>query len=289
MIFIVIPVFNRFEYTKNCIESLLNQSYNNYRIVVVDHGSSDGTSEYINAMFPDVVLLKGNESMWWTAATNMGINWVLANCKEDDYVLTLNNDLVVPDEYLFKLVKAAGGRKNSLIGSISVDIRSRWDRTSAGYKWNKWTAKYGFREHCSIKTGVNCCGELVPTDLLPGRGTLIPVSAFYKVGLYDEINFPHYTADDDFSLRCRYKGFALYISRDAVIYCHMNRSPLSLDTKNASLPTFLSTLTSIKSANNLKIRWRWAKKHAPLPLVYFFMDCSRIFGSFLKDRLSNTD
>jgi GT2 family glycosyltransferase len=84
MIYIVIPVFNRWQFTQPCLQSLREQTYRNFKVIVVDHGSTDGTSEYINKEFPEALVLLGNESMWWTAATNLGVKYAIehkVDCK----------------------------------------------------------------------------------------------------------------------------------------------------------------------------------------------------------------
>src|SRR5687768_11882173 len=90
MIFVVIPVFNRKHFTRECLSALENQTYKDYTIVVVDDGSTDGTSEMIHDEFPEVTVLKGTGNLFWTASVNMGIRHALQNGA--DYVLTLNND-----------------------------------------------------------------------------------------------------------------------------------------------------------------------------------------------------
>lgn len=47
---IIIPVYNKVEYLRNCIDALLSQEYNDYEIVIVDDGSTDGSSELLDAV-----------------------------------------------------------------------------------------------------------------------------------------------------------------------------------------------------------------------------------------------
>ena len=42
---VVIPVYNVKNYLKRCVDSLLNQKYNDYEIILVDDGSTDGSGE----------------------------------------------------------------------------------------------------------------------------------------------------------------------------------------------------------------------------------------------------
>ena len=123
MIYIIIPVFNRWHFTELCLLSLLKQNFHKYKIVVVDHGSTDGTSEKIATQFPLVIVITGDESMWWAAATNLGVQYAISN--NADFVLTLNNDLEVNSDYLNSLLKIYYENKPCLVGSLTVDIKNQ--------------------------------------------------------------------------------------------------------------------------------------------------------------------
>ena len=48
MIHLIIPVYNRLNYTKNCLSSIHKQiNFNELNIIIVDDGSTDGTNDYI--------------------------------------------------------------------------------------------------------------------------------------------------------------------------------------------------------------------------------------------------
>src|SRR5258707_1027535 len=125
IIYIVIPVHNRLEATRECLESLRNQTYTCFRIVLIDDGSTDGTSEFVKENYPDVTVLTGDGNLWWTGATNLGVRYALKICGPDDYVLTLNNDTVLPAKYLEIMMSLARRVPKALIGSIARDYRRR--------------------------------------------------------------------------------------------------------------------------------------------------------------------
>lgn len=91
MIYIVIPVFNRKHFTRECLKSLQRQTNQEFKAVVVDDGSTDGTADMLRAEFPEVDVLFGDGGLFWTASVNMGIRHALK--AGADYVMTLNNDL----------------------------------------------------------------------------------------------------------------------------------------------------------------------------------------------------
>jgi GT2 family glycosyltransferase len=284
MIFIVIPVFNRKIFTRACLESLFKQTYSDYRIIVIDHGSTDGTSAMIRLEFPNVILIEGNSSMWWSAATNEGIKKVFElSDATTDFILTLNNDLIVNEDYLECLLQVTRTKEKVLVGSTCVDILDENKIIFAGINWSKWSAKYkptiNINERYSvIKSHTNS----VKSDLLPGRGMLIPLTAFKELGMFDCKNFPHYAADEDFSLRCKNAGYELMVAIHACVKTYSANNGLTRVPAALTLQEFIRSLKSIKSPNNLSKRWIWAKKHSNYPFVYFLIDFCRITFSFFK-------
>src|SRR6266850_1278185 len=75
-----VAVFNRIQYTRKCLELLLAQTYPRLRTIVVDDGSGDGTYEMVRVEHPEVVLLRGHGSLYWTGAMRLGVEYILAHC-----------------------------------------------------------------------------------------------------------------------------------------------------------------------------------------------------------------
>jgi GT2 family glycosyltransferase len=285
MIYIVIPVHKRLAFTISCVESLAVQTYRQFKIVIVDDGSTDGTEHYIREHYPDIILLKGNGELWWTGAINLAVEKILSmSSDENDYVLTLNNDLVVRPDYLQNLLTIAQENKDAIVGSVSVHIDDPEHVHFSGTEWNSKTAKYRPSLKGSYSyTWLKNLQQTVKTDLLPGRGILIPISVFKELGLYDNVAFPHYMADEDFSMRARKAGYRLLISTHAAVLNHV--AATGINNKKRSFKYFINVLTSIKSPSNIRNRWNWAWKHATIyPPVYFMADMLRIFKGMLINK-----
>ena len=285
-IYIVIPVFNRLEFTRDCLNSLRKQTYGEFKVIVVDDGSTDGTYQHLKDNYPEVIILQGDGNLWWTGATNMGVRKALElSASNEDYILTLNNDLVVIPEYLQELMSVAKQEKPCVVGSVSVNIKDINKVEFAGLKWNKITAKYSRpKEFETSYNELSAQHLFIETDLLPGRGTLIPIILFKQIGLFDQQNFPHYAADDDFSLRSIKSGYNLLVATKAVVKSHVDESGLEVINRNRKgRKTFAhlrESFSSIRSGTNLHIRYNWAKKHTPVPPLYFMFDFMRIVYSF---------
>ncbi len=290
MIHVIIPVFNRLHYTINCISSLKQQNFRDFRIIVVDDGSTDGTYSHIRNNFPDVEVLRGDGNLWWTGATNLAVDHILEkNVPDDDFILTLNNDLIVKPDYFEKLLEVYNDNKPCLVGSISVDINNPEFVEYCGLRWNKYTALYKPNAKPSdTLSKLQETTKAIPSDLLWGRGVLIPVPVIKKIGMFDQKEFPHYMADEDFSARANKAGYKSFISTFAVVYNHIQLTGLNGVHKKKGFSYWKDMFFSKKSGINLANRFKWAKKHGRIPALYFAFDISRIVFSELKKIVLHT-
>lgn len=283
MIYIVIPVHNRKIFTKECLLSLQKQSFKDFQIIVIDDGSTDGTAEMIENEFPNVVLLKGNGNLWWTGATNKGVQYALAKGTNNDYILTLNDDLVVKENYLESIFQEATIYKNSLIGSVSVDISNPTRIFEGGDLINFWTAKYIRINKGKLLLNISPTTS-IEVSTLSGRGTLIPFSVFKKIGIYNSRKFPQYAADYEFAIRAKRNGFKLIISYRVVLLSHIKETGIGEKNKN----NFFQYFFSIKSPENIFYRIRFASAITKNPLqfiIFLTFDFIRIFGHYCRNRL----
>ncbi|GAB3314661.1 hypothetical protein GCM10027299_03100 [Larkinella ripae] len=288
MISIVIPVHNRRDLTRQCLNCLIAQTFPNFRVIVIDDGSTDGTAEMIRIEFPEVIVLQGDGNLWWTEATNWGIRYAQAYAvpNEENFVLTLNDDTEVKKDYLQTLLTAYHKYKPCLIGSVSVDIDNPNRLQFAGTQHELYFAsgkllaeKYNndFKE--LVKTAT-----YIESDSLPGRGTLIPLPIFEKIGLYDSRHFAHYMSDIEFSVRAHKAGYRLIVNPGSVVYEYVKATGLFIN-KKVSWGEFINSLTSIKSPTNLKIRYHFAIIHSKTKYLYFLIDVSRICVGFLMRKI----
>lgn len=286
-VFVVIPVFNRRKLTQQCLESLSIQTYRSIRIVVVDHGSTDGTAAMMGARFPRVTLIREKEDLWWTGATNAGVRWSLGVASKSDYILTLNNDTVAPPSYVSRLVGYAASHQNAIIGSVAVDANRPDTIIEAGVNIDWVSAKFRYPLRGSLASRLDDDVEIAPMTL-PGRGTLVPVPLFRRLGLFDEQTFPHYGADYDFVLRARRCGVAVWVAPKATVATFPRLSGLACSDEKVTLGQLLQSLFSIRSGNQIGMRLRFALRHCPKRFVASFacLDFARVIVGGLLRRVS---
>lgn len=295
MIYIVIPVHNRREMTRRCLLCLMEQTYRHYKIIVVDDGSTDGTSEMLQADFPDASVVKGDGNLWWTEGTNQGVRLAQQLAREQvpamraadgDFVLTLNDDTEVRPDYLQTLIDTEQQYRPCLVGSPSVAVNKPDYLEFAGYRMNLILA--GGRQMAedfdhSYET-LRQRATIVETDSLPGRGTLIPMDVFDKIGLFDSVRYAHYMADVDLSVRAAKAGYKLIISVKSLVYEYVEATGIFV-TQRPGWRDFITSFTSIKSPTNLTVRYHFAIQHSKTKLLYFLFDVARICGGFLRRKL----
>lgn len=287
-VFVIIPVHNRLEYTRECLASLLGQTCNDYHVVVVDDGSTDGTHAALEADHSGVTPLWGDGDLWWTGAMNRGVNWVLSRANADDCILALNNDTGVPPDYLQTLVALAKQHPRALIGSVAVSWDDHERIVDGGVRidW-RTTRSYSPAEGLTRSDALRQLGDSVPVSVLSGRGTLIPVQAFQEVGLYDQRRLPHYAADWEFARRAQRAGFELIMSYAAPVYSHERATGLNPSTQRLSAGEFMSAYLSRRSPHNLAARITFARLCAEpwaVPL-YTTIDLARALGGGAKHQL----
>lgn len=288
MVYVVIPVHNRKNFTRSCLHCLRQQTVRDITVIVIDDGSTDGTGEMIWQDFPEVILLTGDGNLWWAEATNVGVRYAMQQGLEDqeNFVLTLNDDTEVKPNYVATLLATYQQHKPCLVGSACVDI-SQPDRLEyAGAKVNLyWSGEDYLASHYAHEYHrLSSATSVVESDSLPGRGVLIPFSVFEEIGLYDAQRFKQYMADVEFTVRAKKAGYRLVVSVASVVYGYISATGLQLKP-DLSFRKFWAGLSSTRSPINLILRYRFAMQHAPTKGLYFVLDVGRIFAGYFLRRL----
>jgi len=103
LVYVVIINWNNPEVTTNCIRSLQNSNYQNYRVVLIDNSPSEIMKLLAHEEITDVTYISNQINLGFTGGVNQGMEYALKHGA--DYVWLLNNDVEVPEECLEILVK----------------------------------------------------------------------------------------------------------------------------------------------------------------------------------------
>jgi len=256
---IVTPVHNRRELTLNCLKSLKELNWKNisHHVIVVDDGSSDGTSEAIRLEFPEVQLVLGDGTLWYTGGMNAGINAALYH--NPDYILAINDDTTFDKDCLQELVRCAENHPNSIVGALLCCIDDPLRVLQVAPQWDTW---YGGWHHS--RTLTRDALPKVPFEVksIVGNCVLYPVRAIKMVGLMDMKTFPHAYSDIDYSAKMHKEGFRLIIQPKALVYCFPN--VLFPPLKTLSLSKLIDTLIHDRHKNeNVVMQFHSRLRTAP--------------------------
>lgn len=258
-VFAVIPVFNRIAFTKECLNCLRAQTYAPLYLIVVDGGSTDGTVEDLRQHYPDIVILQGNEELWWGGAMQLGIEYCLQQShNENDMLLMMNNDTLIESSYVETLVRVSRAQ-NAAVGGLIVDSQDPSCILDAG-EFIDWKT-YSF----PVKTRVEASETFLEgVDLLSGRGTLVPLSMIRRAGNVNADRFPHYISDCEFFARLKRYGFHLGVTYEATIRSHVEETGLFAgEASRLTIREAWKALFSIRSMDNLRNHWRFVEDCAP--------------------------
>jgi GT2 family glycosyltransferase len=284
---IVTPVFNGIEYTAAYLRSMLQVTYPNIEIIIVDDGSTDGTADRLAREFPQVRVLSGDGNLWWSGGTNLGIRDALE--RGTDFVLTMNNDVKVAPEFLDALMNCARKRPGAIVGGKIFFIDQPDRIWSAGGKV-RWASGKTFE---ILGHGITDCAEFSRSrevDFFTGMCVLYPASLFGRIGYFDAADFPQYHADSEFTLRARAAGIPVVFEPDAKVW---NRVDSTFMQRFVKLGRFGANeirelLTSFRSPMNLKEYWLIHRRYCPkllLPLA-FGLRLARVAMFLLKIKVA---
>jgi len=226
---LVIPNWNGRQYLESCLRSVFAQEFQDFAVILVDNGSTDGSVDLVQACFPQVHLIENRENRGFATANNQAIRVSVS-----EFVATLNNDTEVEPGWLGALVRAVEtdprigmcasrmllAHQRELVESTGIAV------DKAGIVWNR----EGVALHRTGRTT-----PAIPSTLQGGNAdrfeaaALVPVfgpcagAALYRramlddIGLFDE-DFFAYMEDVDLAWRAQWAGWKCVYVPEAVVY-----------------------------------------------------------------------
>jgi GT2 family glycosyltransferase len=170
------------------------QTLRAYHLLLIDDGSTDGTSEYVKQSIDNCTVIQGKGSWWWAGSLQQGYKWLKINGGADDLVLIINDDVVIPSDYLEIGSELMGRKSKSLTYTICYSMQTKelfWSGIHI-----EWRA-YSFSPNAR-KELVNCAST---------RGLFLRVKDFLEIGGFHPRLLPQYFSDYEFTYRAFRKGY----------------------------------------------------------------------------------
>ena len=214
----LIACHNRRDRTVACLRSLFAQEASGHELeaILVDDGSSDGTADAARAISDKVEVVRADGSLYWAGA--MALAERHAKTREPDYVLWLNDDVVLYPSALVTLLEArdVSAERRIVVGAV-VDPETGVP-TYGGADRVDWHPMR-FRLVAPDR------GIPRSTTTFNGNVALVPRPVYLDVGGIDG-SFAHAYADFDYGLRARALGIESVVARSAVGTCSRQPGPV---------------------------------------------------------------
>lgn len=229
--------FNGKKNTLECLGSLKNIKRDNFRltIIVVDNASSDGSVESIkhyvsSSKYDEVKIIENKKNLGFSGGHNMAINYALE--KNADYILILNNDTYVNENFLTELLNVAG--KNTSAGILTPKIyfapgfefhKDRYLKNEIGKVLWYGGGRMDWANVIGHNRGVDEVDrgqydKTEETEIATGCCMLLAKEVIGRVGMFDDRYYLYYE-DADLSMRVKRKGFGIIYVPKSIIW-HKN-------------------------------------------------------------------
>jgi len=230
-VLVVILNWNGWKDTVTCIDFVLRLNYPNFRVLVVDNGSSDGSIAHLRTIHDDrVELLAFPENRGYTGGCNEGFRRALADGAE--YVWLLNSDAIVEDKGTLsslvalaesdpkiglvspKLAEPGGEGRLTFCGGVCSMNPIRYDVTRDPEEARRWAREYP------------------NAGYVWGTAMLVKSSVIRRIGVLDE-SFFAYCEDGDYSCRSSKAGYRNLVDENSfVLHPHRNAMLNPLEIKS---------------------------------------------------------
>jgi len=203
---ILLTVFNRCNVTLQGLRSLqtainyLPKETYAFDIYMTDDGCTDGTSEAVSKEFPEIKIIKGNGSLFWSGGMRKAWQTAMDSNINYDYYLWLNDDAILFEKALSSLFIADKELLNKAV--ISGAFCDEYGKVSYG--------------------GRTRDGKIMEPDgtyrdifFMNGNLVLIPICVVEELGIIDSI-YQHSLGDWDYGRRATKAGFRVVLTKEYV-------------------------------------------------------------------------
>ncbi len=230
VIFIIVTRNSKL-FMQPCLDSILNQTYRDFAIGVIDNNSADGTAEFIRNNYPMVSVIENNKNLGFAKANNQAVKLF-----KSDYVVFCNPDIILEKDWLeimmlkvekpelsgysvfggkllklkFNNLETGDFEKTEIIDSCGLQVfrNGRFSELGAGDKADKFITD---REVFGHGGALVLFKRSVLDDI-------ILIDKYHPQGDYFDGSFFLYKEDVDLALRLKLFGHKSLLITDAIAY-----------------------------------------------------------------------
>lgn len=233
---VVIPTWNGRDYLDVVLPSLRAQTLGDFRVVVVDNGSTDGTAAHLRSAYPEAELVEMGRNAGFAAAVNSGIE---AAGRAD--VAVVNNDLELDPRWVETMVAALREFPEAGSATGKMLFYDRRHVIDGAGDFTSWYAISAPRGRGEVDRGQYDAPE--PVFSACGGAALYRRAALDAVGPFDE-DFFAYAEDVDWGFRAQLSGWTCRYVPGAVAF-HMGAATSGRVPNLSRYLFFRNTLTMV--------------------------------------------
>jgi GT2 family glycosyltransferase len=209
---VVVVTWNALPWLEQCLESVRSSEFVEVEVLVVDHGSTDGTIDFVRERFPDVRLIE-QENKGMGGGNNAGMR-----AADGRYFFLLNSDAWVVEDALDRLIEFADEHPEAaVVGPKLLNTDGTLQRSVRGEPtlWRLATEYLFIRKLAPRSRRLNPLyrgdfdhDRVAEVDWLFGPALLVRREAADAVGLFDE-DFFMFSEEVDWMTRFRRAGWTV--------------------------------------------------------------------------------
>ena len=239
--FIIVPVRNRSLITNKFADCLLNQTYTNFHLILIDDGSSDDTIPTILKKIKNTTIIRGDGNLWWAGAIQLGINWLNINIKnKEEIILITNDDITFDKDYL----KNATNRMNEVKNSVLVTGYKNVNKVDPFFCFDNSTGRF-----------INKCEPGYVRNCFAMNSVFLKFNYLETIGNFYPKLLPHYLADIEFSYRAIKRGYTIITCKNVNVTWDLSNTGIysgikSIRNINCNFLDFLKVIFNKKFNGN---------------------------------------
>jgi GT2 family glycosyltransferase len=220
---VVVPVFNALDDVKQCLASIETSTHPNFHLLVADDASDQKVVAWLREYTKNrsyATLIESKENLGYTK----NVNRAIASVGDFDYLILLNSDTIVCENWIEKLLVC-------YFDDNTVGIAGPLSNTAGWQSVPNLRGDNSLPPHVNVKKlnkflENNSLHPYYPmSDLVNGFCMCISKKVLTEVGEFDEESFPRgYGEEDDFCMRARAAGFKNVLATTAYVYHSKSKS-----------------------------------------------------------------
>lgn len=195
---VLIPVYEKVEYTLACLKSIADHPPKaSFEVIVMDDQSPDGSAKLLQQV-RNVRVIVNPQNLGFLRSCNNG-----ARHAKGEYLFFLNNDTQVKPDWLDELLLTFTNFPNCGLAGSKLIYPDGLLQEAGGIVWQDGSAwNYGSRQDPKLPQ-FNYAREV---DYVSGAAIMVPAQLYQELGGFDDIYAPAYYEDTDLALRIRAQG-----------------------------------------------------------------------------------